>query len=120
MGTVFTNIAIAVTPLIAAAEQQSPGGTGQWDKLEEKLQTAGSGANEFIHLCQDYWYIPMFFALVVYAALILAGGKQGRIQAKSGIWWTFVSIAIVFCIPTIVSLFASLAGKETTDISTLT
>lgn len=54
MGTVFTNIAIAVTPLIAAAEQQSPGGAGQWDKLEEKLQTAGSGANEAAHkiLCK--------------------------------------------------------------------
>lgn len=111
MQNVLANFTTAINPILAA---------GQWDKLEQKLKTAGEGANEFLHLCQDYWYIPMFFALVIYAALIVAGGKQGRLQAKTGIWWTFVSIAIVFSIPTIVGLFSSLAGKDATDISTLT
>lgn len=104
-------------PLFAA--ENAGGGGGYWDELESKLAIAGEATNEFVHLCQDYWYIPMSFALVIVFALVIAGGKQGRLQAKSMAWWVFVSIAGIMSIPTIINLFASLAGKDVTDISTL-
>lgn len=109
-------------PIAAAAESGNGGsssGTSYWTGLEEKLNMVGDATNQFLHLCQDYWYIPLTFAIIAIACLVLAGGKQGRLQAKSFLWWVIVATAIIMMVPTIIGLLSTLFVKEQTTISRL-
>lgn len=117
-GKSMGNILSYLLPVLAATDS-SGSGTSYWAGLEEKLNIAGDATNQFLHLCQDYWYIPMTFAIIAIGCLIMAGGKQGRIQAKSFLWWVIVATAIIMMVPTIIGLITTLFAKEQTTISKL-
>ncbi len=93
--------------------------TTYWSGLEEKLDTMGTATNEFLHVVQDYWYIPLTVSLIIVFCLVLAGGKQGRIQAKSFLWIILMATAGIMMIPTIIELITTIFAKEQTTISKL-
>lgn len=93
--------------------------TTYWTGLEDKLDLMGTATNEFLHVVQDYWYIPLTFSLIIVFCLVLAGGKQGRIQAKSFAWIILLATAGMMMVPTIIGLITTIFAKEQTTISRL-
>ena len=93
--------------------------TTYWSGLEDKLGTMGTATNEFLHVVQDFWYIPLTISLIIVFCLVLAGGKQGRIQAKSFAWIVLLATAGVMMIPTLVGLVTTIFAKEQTTITRL-
>ena len=87
--------------------------------MEDKLGTMGTATNEFLHVVQDFWYIPLTISLIIVFCLVLAGGKQGRIQAKSFAWIVLLATAGVMMIPTLVGLVTTIFAKEQTTITRL-
>ena len=100
-------------PIIAEASGGGGGGgTVDWSKLKEKLNTVGSGTKDLVDIIQDFWYIPMFFALIIIAVLVFAGGREGRVQAKSKLGYFLIGTALIMMLPSAVSLVAGLFGRE--------
>ena len=86
--------------------------SGTWSKLTQKLDKAGTATKDLVGICQDYWYIPMFFALIIIAILVFAGGREGRVQAKSKLGYFLIGTAIVMLMPSIVSLIGDIIGHD--------
>lgn len=88
------------------------GSGGTWQKLDEKLSGVGNSTKQFVDLVQNYWYIPMFIALIIIAVLVFAGGREGRIQAKSKLGFFLIGTALIMMLPSAVSLVLDLFGRE--------
>ena len=87
-------------------------GATDWDKLDQKLQKVGSSTKSFVDLVQNYWYIPMFIALIIIAILVFAGGREGRVQAKSKLGYFLIGTAIIMMLPSAVGLVLDLVGRD--------
>lgn len=94
--------------------------SGTWNKLTQKLDKAGNATKDLVTVCQDYWYIPMFFALIIIAILVFAGGREGRVQAKSKLGYFLIGTAIVMLMPSLVSLVGDIIGHDNASTWTWT
>ena len=91
------------SPLFAA-------NTESWSELDNRLNTLQDSVAGLIQIVQNPWYIPLAIAFIIIAVLIVAGGKNGRIEAKSALWWVLVGSFIIFMIPSLAALIVTLSG----------
>lgn len=100
------------TQYLLADVQDNAGGSGEWSKLTEKLEKVGSSTKSLVDVIQDYWFIPMLIGLIIIAVLVFAGGREGRVQAKSKLAFFLIGTAIIMMLPTVVSLILDVFGRE--------
>lgn len=109
-----------IMPIGQILAEETGGGSVDWTTLKNKLETVGTGTKDLVDIIQTYWYIPMFFSLIIIAVLVFAGGREGRVQAKSKLGYFLIGTALIMMLPSAVSLVAGLFGREAASTWTFT
>lgn len=114
---VLTNVVSSISKISNFTDLMS-GDYVYWNELDDKMKTVGSATDELIRLCQNYWFIPLVITVIIVAGLVISG-KQGRIEAKSKLFFALVSVAIIMSITSIVALLYTFFTADSGTVSSL-